>query len=82
MANDIIQCPLCDGHSRIERSELIRLLSDRALHSKLEGVLMELRTGSEVHEQAVAVGAGASDFQTQVHSWNPANPMWKRSPKE
>ena len=82
MANDIIQCPLCDGLAQIEREQLIRVLSDPALFTKLEGLLAELRTGSDLHPEAVPVGAGASDFQTQVHTWNPANPMWKRSPKE
>jgi hypothetical protein len=30
------------------------------------------------------VGAtqSGSDFQKDVHSWNPCVPMWRRSPKE
>lgn len=82
MANDLIQCPLCDGRSHIERQELIRALSDPALLSKVESMLAELRAGSDLHPEPVPVAAGASDFETQVHSWNPTNPMWKRSPKE
>ena len=82
MANDLIQCPLCDGLCELQRAELIRVLSDPALFSKVETLLAELRAGSDLHPEPVPVGAGPSDFETQVHSWNPANPMWKRSPKE
>jgi hypothetical protein len=82
MASDLIQCPLCDGILQIERTKLIRVLSDPTLFSKVETLLAELRAGSDLHPQPVPTGAGVSDFQAQVHSWNPANPMWKRSPKE
>lgn len=82
MNNDLVACPLCDGWAKVSREQLIRILSDPALSSKVERVLSELRSGSDLHPEAIPVGAGASDFETQVHSWNPANPMWKRSPKE
>lgn len=82
MANDLIQCPLCDGLSRIPRAQLIHALSDPEVFSKIGRLLAELRVGSDLHPEAVAVAAGTSDFETQVHGWNPSNPMWKRSPKE
>jgi hypothetical protein len=82
MANDLEQCPLCQGLSHIPRAQLIHALSDPGLLAKLETLLAELRAGSELHPEPVPAGAGASDFETRVHSWNPAIPMWKRSPKE
>ena len=82
MANDLIECPLCNGLSRIPRAEAIRLLSDQDLHSKIDKLLAELYSGSDLHPEPIPVAAGRSDFETQVHSWNPSNPMWKRSPKE
>jgi hypothetical protein len=35
-------------------------------------------------EDLASVGATQSgtDFQKDVHSWNPCVPMWRRSPKE
>jgi hypothetical protein len=82
MANDLVQCPLCEGLSKISRAELICKLSDPALLAKVDKLLAELHLGSDLHPEPIPVGAGSSDFQAQVHSWNPTNPMWKRSPKE
>lgn len=82
MANDLIHCPLCEGLSRIPREQAIRILSDPGLFSKVEKLLAELTSGSDLQPEPVPVAAGASDFETKVHSWNPKNPMWNRSPKE
>jgi hypothetical protein len=82
MANDLVQCPLCDGLSKISRVQLISKLSDPFLRAKVDKLLTELHAGSDLHPEPVAVTVGSSDFQTQVHQWNPSNPMWKRSPKE
>jgi hypothetical protein len=82
MANDLIQCPLCEGLSRVPREQLIHVLRDPALLSKVESLLDQLASGSDLHPEPVPVAAGVSDFETKVHSWNPKNPMWNRSPKE
>jgi len=82
MATDLIQCPLCEGLSHIPRAQLIRVLSDPALLSKVETLLAQVESGSDLHPEPVPTTPGASDFQTKVHSWNPKNPMWNRSPKE
>lgn len=82
MANDdSLTCPLCQGHSRVSRSELISLLADRNLREKIETFLDELIQAGE----PAGVGAGQSqsrDFQKDVHSWNPQLAIWRRSPKE
>lgn len=79
--NHMLTCPLCQGHSQVNRSELIELLTDLNLRKKLEQYLSEL-----VHEgEPAEVGAQQSqvrDFQKEVHSWNPQLPIWRRSPKE
>ena len=79
--NDILTCPLCQGHSQVSRSELIGLLTDLNLRDKIEKYLGELAQAEE------PAGAGAArgpvlDFQKEVHSWNPQLPIWRRSPKE
>ena len=82
MANDdFLTCPLCQGHSRVSRSELIGLLTDRSLREKIESYLSELLHAGEPAE----VGAGqpqSRDFQKDVHGWNPQLAIWRRSPKE
>ena len=79
--NEMLTCPLCQGHSQVSRSELIDLLTDRSLGKKIEHYLSELVHAGEAAE----VGAQQSqvrDFQKEVHSWNPQLPIWRRSPKE
>ena len=84
MANEGIKCPVCGGLSKISRSELIRALSDKNLLSKVQDYVAELLRDAELSKERELVGAatGRQDFQTQVHSWNPENPMWRRSNKE
>lgn len=84
MTNEGVQCPLCGGLSKISRGELIRVLNDKDLLGKLQNYVAELVRGEESSKEAEAVGAASRkpDFQTQVHSWNPENPMWRRSNKE
>jgi hypothetical protein len=82
MNNDLLACPLCDGWAKVSHEQLIRILSGPTLSSKVERVLSELKAGSDLHPEVIPGGAGASDFETQVYRWNPAHPMWKRSPKE
>jgi hypothetical protein len=81
MANDdAIKCPLCQGHSRINRTELIGLLTDHNLREKIEKYLAEL-----LQTEPAAVGAKrpeSTDFEKDVHTWNPQLPIWRRSPKE
>ena len=82
MANDeVLQCPLCQGHAQVNRRELIELLSGRNLREKIEKYLLELGQG----EEPAAVGAsraGSRNFENDVHTWNPQLPIWRRSPKE
>lgn len=81
---DLVKCPLCEGHGELRRAELVERLSNGELKSKLDSTLTGLVQPEE--EVAVAAGAGRSnefrDFQKDVHSWNPQLPMWRRSPKE
>ena len=83
MANDddILTCPLCQGHAHVSRSELIGLLTDRNLREKIEQYLAEITPLGE----AAGVGVHqpqSHDFQKDVHSWNPQLAIWRRSPKE
>ena len=77
--NDLVQCPLCSGHGRMEREDLMTILTDPNLDQKIAQQVIELaRTPAPE-----LVEAGRSEgFERDVHSWNPTQPMWRRSPKE
>jgi hypothetical protein len=79
---DMLNCPLCQGHARVSRSELIGMLTDRNLREKIEKYLAELTSAQEKLAEVGVNGSGARDFQKEVHSWNPQLPIWRRSPKE
>ena len=54
------------------------------LLAKVENYVAELARGAAICDEPLAAAASAknADFETKVHSWNPANPMWLRSNKE
>lgn len=83
-SQDVVKCPLCEGHGEIRRAELMERLSDGEFKSKVDSALGELVQSEEEHATATTVGRGNEfrDFQRDVHSWNPQLPRWRRSPKE
>ena len=78
-SNDLVQCPLCSGHGRMEREELVEILTDPNLDQKIAQQVIEL-TRTPAAELVEAGRPGG--FEKDVHSWNPSQPMWRRSPKE
>jgi hypothetical protein len=86
MAGDeMLKCPLCQGHAQISRAELINSLTDRNLREMIEKCLAEPTAAKDAHQELTGVGVngtGERDFQKEVHSWNPQLPIWRRSPKE
>jgi len=82
---DLLQCPLLQGLDAMHRAELIGLLNDSNLRQKLETCLAEHNQGTDATRQPAAVCAGGprpQDFEKEVHSWNPKNLIFSRSPKE
>jgi hypothetical protein len=82
---DLLRCPLLQGLDRMHRAELIGLLNDSGVREKLEGCLAEHISASEAAGQPVTACASEKqpgDFDKQVHSWNPQQSPWNRSPKE
>jgi hypothetical protein len=83
-SQDLVKCPLCEGHGEIRRAKLVERLSDGKLKSNVDSALGKLVQSEEELAAATAVGRANEfrDFQKDVHSWNPQLPMWRRSPKE
>lgn len=78
--DDVLRCPLCQGHGELRRSELDELLAD----PELRGVIERYRA-KQVGATATSVNQkanGRRDFEKEVHGWNPELPMFRRSPKE
>ncbi len=80
--DDVVKCPLCGGFTHIANKELLTALKQPRIREQIEKYISE-RLKSPVDESST-VGAKqpGSDFQKNVHSWNPYVPMWRRSPKE
>lgn len=80
---DLVKCPVCEGHGEVRRAELTERLSGGDLTSKkADSSALEQVEGDAEFAGATAGDNKARDFQKDVHSWNPQLPMWRRSPKE
>ena len=75
-----VKCPLCEGRAELTPAEISELFATPTLRKRLDTRIAEIL---ETHQPA---GAGLNptirDFQKEVHTWNPALPIWRRSPKE
>jgi len=82
-SEDVVKCPLCQGHGELRWAELVERLSDGKFKSKVDSALSEfVQSEEELAAATVARGSEPRNFQQDVHSWNPQLPMWRRSPKE
>jgi hypothetical protein len=83
MVNDnVVKCPLCGGFTHIEKADLLGALKNPRLREQIELYVAELLKSPVEELAAVGPAQASSDFQKDVHRWNPLVPMWRRSPKE
>jgi len=78
---DLLKCPLLQGLDAMHRAELLGLLNDSNLRERLENCLTQHATDAP----GVAVACAESkptDFEKEVHTWDPKTPLWRRSAKE
>jgi hypothetical protein len=80
--DDVVKCPLCGGFTHIEKPELREALKNPRLREQVELYIAQLLKSPVEDLTTVGAAQASSDFQKDVHSWNPCVPMWKRSPKE
>jgi hypothetical protein len=50
----VLQCPVCQGHGQLKRSEILALLSDADFKKHLDVYLAELRRPTEDCEEETA----------------------------
>jgi len=61
-------------------SAIVETFSNPELRRRLDARIAEI---AELGAPGpVGVNAQVLDFQKEVHTWNPALPIWRRSPKE
>ena len=75
---DLVRCPLCEGQGAIAPQTVVDRFSNPEFRQRLEARINEI---AEICGSGVA-RAEVLDFQKEVHAWNPALPIWRRSPKE
>jgi hypothetical protein len=77
LKDDVLKCPLCEGHGELRRSELDERFASAGIGNHVESFL----AGSEA-VAATPSESPAHTFAQDVHTWNPKLSMWRRSPKE
>ena len=80
--DDVVKCPFCQGHGELRRAEMIGRLSSTNLPKILGIYLAQLNHPVSKGGEPVGNAAKPRDFNTEVHSWNPKLPIWRRSSKE
>lgn len=81
--DDLVKCPLCGGFTPADKPELRKALHDPQIRQQVEEYVAKLLLPSPGELAGVVTGQPQRlDFNKDVHKWNPAVPLWQRSPKE
>ena len=83
LKDELVKCPVCGVFTRIDKPELLAAFNDPKIRQQIEKYVAQLLpmastelTGVSAHQPT------GRSFNKDVHDWNPAVPMWQRSPKE
>jgi hypothetical protein len=79
---DLLKCPLLQGLDAMHRAELLGLLNDSSLREKIEKCLAEQNVQTWTDPEPADTEPKPSNFNKEVHSWNPKQLVFTRSPKE
>jgi hypothetical protein len=74
----LVRCPLCEGQGALSPQAVVERFVKPELRERLDARIMEI---AEMCASA-APKSRVLNFQKEVHSWNPALAIWRRSPKE
>jgi hypothetical protein len=66
----------------MHRAELLGLLNDSGLREKMEKCLAEQRVKTWTDPEPASTEQVERNFNKNVHSWNPQQMVFSRSPKE
>jgi hypothetical protein len=79
--DDVVKCPLCQGHGEARRLELAERLKSRDWKAVVDHYLANSSQPTKL-TPSHANGHEGVDFQKEVHQWNRESPIFRRSPKE
>jgi len=79
---DLLKCPLLQGLDAMHRAELLGLINDSGIKDKMEKCLAEQRAKNLATLEPVKAEPEPRNFNKDVHSWNPKQMVFSRSPKE
>ncbi len=81
--DDLVKCPLCSGFTHVGSPELLAKLRDPKMRQQIEKFVAELLQSSAGELATIGASqAKSTDFNKDVHHWNPNVPVWRRCPKE
>ncbi|MGA8150924.1 MAG: hypothetical protein WB952_08245 [Terriglobales bacterium] len=81
-SEDLLKCPLLEALDPTHRAELLGLMKDSNVREKVERCVTEHAQGEACRQPSGAEEKPAVDFQREVHTWNPEQPIWRRCAKE
>jgi len=84
---DLLKCPLLAGLDAMHRAELLGLLNNSNIRTKMEQCMAENEvkdwTDPEpTNAELAKTDPKPGDFDKEVHRWNPQKLVFSRSPKE
>lgn len=79
--DDVVKCPLCQGHGEVRRAELAERLKSRDWKAAVDRYPANAAPAAKPTPSHVNSHEGP-DFQKEVHQWNRELPIFRRSPKE
>jgi len=75
-----VKCPLCEGQGEVSPRALVEKFLNPELRGRLDARIEEI---AEIcSSERTETKSKVLNFQKEVHTWNPALPIWRRSPKE
>jgi hypothetical protein len=74
----LVRCPLCEGQGALSPQAIVDRFINPELRQRLDNRITEI---AEICT-AQPTKSKVMDFQRDVHAWNPALAIWRRSPKE
>jgi hypothetical protein len=80
--DDVVKCPLCQGHGELRRLELAERLKSREWKAAVERWLAGSAAPAQEPTSSLGNVHQGPDFQKEVHQWNRELPIFRRSPKE
>jgi hypothetical protein len=81
---EFLKCPLIEGLDGMHRAELLGLIENSTVREKLEKCVSHLAQATTEAQESFGNPEKQQpmDFKKEVHTWNPTQPIWRRSSKE